>query len=177
MTDTIHHLAKSVTADNSVISKALSAIKSAGHKFQVSVDLCAACCLVHAIVHGNVTPARTLLGNVPNGMRVNALRTWFEAMGPFVWNKESKELDFDKSRAKVFKAEYAKNKVAFASRLMTEPAHVFSKEKEYQGFSLKAALAIALAKAEKAEKQTGDKAEKNDLTGIAQFRKFMASIS
>ena len=175
----VHAHAKLVTADKGQIAKLLKDVRATINKAVHLLDLAVASTTVHAIVFGNVTPARDLLEIMAVGpesaFRTNALVTFFEAKGPFVWDAKEKVLNYDKSRAKAFKAEYAKDKVAFASALMTEPFYKFSRQASYQGFNFLAEMKKLMAKAAKVEKKHGD--DKNtDLTGFDTFTKFYDKV-
>lgn len=43
-------------------------------------------CVVHAVKHGDVTPATSLVEAVGKGIRRQSLVTWFERVGPFEWH-------------------------------------------------------------------------------------------
>lgn len=50
-------------------------------------------CVIHAVRHGDVTPATQLVEACGKGIRRQSLVTWFERVGPFEWHETRFKLD------------------------------------------------------------------------------------
>lgn len=183
----VQAMAKQVTADGTKLGAMITAIKRSSDKLRRDVDICAASCIVHAIVHGNVTPARQLLVAMGEGMRTNAMRSFFEGCGPFVYEArgdDDADLHFDKSRSAAFKKDYNKDKLKFASNLMANPYYRFRPEAPYQGFNLREKLE-SLIKTAKAAPERAAKAKADgrgvegdvNIDGLEQLEKLYHKLS
>lgn len=195
--------AEHITDDAAKINTLIKQIKSTGATLLAKVELCAACCIVHAIKHGNTTPANNLIEALPPGWRSNSLRKWFQAYGPMVYmtkgaakaagevmdEDERGKLYMDKSRVDAFKAQVKKDAAAFGTKLMTETFHQFDPEPEFDSFNFARALKALvkrgndMALAQKGEKvkrfgrSLSDVERKRiDLTGLAEARSALSTI-
>lgn len=145
-----------IAYDGQSISKLTKSISSRNKKLRTDIAYCAAMCVMHAVKHGNVTPATQLCDALGGGWRVNALRDWFVAFGPFMWDQEAKAFALDKTRQPAYKKEMKADEVKFASSLTEEPFWEFKPEPEYQGFDLKEVLGTVIKRAKKAQTDHGD---------------------
>ena len=175
---THHPAAKDIiSATKETLASMNERIRKDTLKLTAVIDLAAACHVVHAIKHGNVTPARNLLGALAAGkdslFRTNALVSFFEANGPFVYNKETETVDYDKSRAKAFKDAFNADKLGFATKLMTEPFYKLKPQSVYEGFNLMAEIKKLVKKAEKTAKKHGND-KRTDLTGLKELEALIA---
>jgi hypothetical protein len=175
-----HPDAKLVTADCTKLNTLITRIGKAVTAIVRDISVAAASSVVHALVHGDVAPARNLInamgGRAESAFRTNALITYFEAFGPFVWDKEEKQLVYSKERAKVLKVEYTKDKMAFASKLMAEPYYKFSKQAEYQGFNLMSEIKRVIKKAHTAREKHSD-SDLVNLTGLEEIERTFTQLA
>lgn len=84
---------------------AIGKIGKAAAKLTKDVQTVAVECAIHAVEHGNVTPANELVESLGKGMRRASLRAWFEANTPMFLPKGKDKFGFDAGRAKKMKAE------------------------------------------------------------------------
>lgn len=138
------------------IEKVIASLQSRGKKYEQELHQCAVSCLNHAGLHGDITLARKLLAAIPAGMRKNALRDWFIAMGKFTWNAETKTLDFDKQKATLLE------------EAIVTPFWTFKPETDYVPFDLTKALNVLLARAKKAQEK-GEIVPMDKLDAIAKI--------
>lgn len=55
-------------------------------------------CVIHAVKHGDVTPATQLVEACGKGVRRQSLVTWFERVGPFEWHATKFKLDSQRAK-------------------------------------------------------------------------------
>lgn len=151
------------TSDAKVINKMIVKFKDGNTKLHHMVHAIAVSCVLHAVEHGNVTPTNTFIkafsvGSEANGWRLNALRDWLEAIGPFSWSKESKSFVFSKQKFEVIKA---------AGGIDTSKLPTFwdrKPEPEYRPFDLNAEIIKLVKMAEtKANEKDEVKRAKNKI--------------
>ena len=133
-------------------------------------------CVVHVTKHGNVTPARNIvnaLGTKQTAWRSNAVLAWFEAYGPFIYNKTTKQLDYDAGRIDEFKAEFNADSAAFIAKRMKETFEVFKPQSEYEGFDLQKEVAKLIKKAHTAVEKHKDSGKVN-VAGLEAFEQTFA---
>lgn len=80
-------------------------IGKAAMKFAAQVQVAAVECLIHAVRHGDVSLANSLIEAVGKGTRKATLYAWFEVNGPFYLPKGKTALAFDRERADKLAAE------------------------------------------------------------------------
>lgn len=97
---------------------AIGKIGKAAAKLTKDVQAVAVECALHAVDHGNVTPANELVESLGKGMRRASLRAWFETNTPMFIPKGKDKFGFDGQRAKDMKAE---DRAAIRERLMALP--------------------------------------------------------
>lgn len=126
--------------DTAALNKAIASIKTRGTKLQADMHTAAVSCLDHADKHGNVTPMRNLLDALPSMTRKNALKAWAEQFGKFVYNEETKTLD------------YAKDKATTLQAAIDEPFYQFSPEPEYKPLNMAAEIGKLMTRISNAQK-------------------------
>ena len=94
---------------------AIGKIAKTAAKLTKDVQAVAVECALHAVDHGNVTPANELVESLGKGMRRASLRAWFETNTPMFIPKGKDKFGFDGQRAKEMKAE---DRAALRERLM-----------------------------------------------------------
>lgn len=83
--------------------------------------LVAAKAVICCVQHGNITPLRNLLAELPKSCRED-FKSWILAKAPVVWNKETKQLDaMPKHQRAAHLKKYNADKVKFASALRADP--------------------------------------------------------
>ena len=97
---------------------AIGRIGKAAAKLTKDVQTVAVECALHAVDHGNVTPANELVESLGKGMRRASLRAWFETNTPMFIPKGKDKFGFDGQRAKDMRAE---DRAALRERLMALP--------------------------------------------------------
>lgn len=139
--------AKAIKAKIASISKRSNTLKS-------DIDHVARCTLLHAVVHGDVTLADDLTKAMGDGWRLNALRAWFGAMGPFGWaakdkaTKRDAHFTLNKDKRNAMLAEYKADDKAFIAKLSGLKSYwEFKPEAEFEGFDLDKELKKLLARA------------------------------
>lgn len=100
------------------LMQAIGRIGKAAAKLTKDVQAVAVECALHAVDHGNVTPANELVESIGKGMRRASLRAWFEKHGPMFIPKGKDKFGFDSERAKAMKAE---DRDGLRERLMALP--------------------------------------------------------
>lgn len=78
------------------LSKLITAIGRIGKKTDEMIQDAAVNAIGYSIVHGDVRFGQQLLDNLPQGSRRQALVTYFEKFGQFVWMSTDKKLKFFK---------------------------------------------------------------------------------
>lgn len=94
---------------------AIGKIAKTAAKLTKDVQTVAVECALHAVDHGNVTPANELVESLGKGMRRASLRAWFETNTPMFIPKGKDKFGFDSERAKAMRAE---DRAALRERLM-----------------------------------------------------------
>jgi hypothetical protein len=79
------------------ILKAIGSIGKASAKLTKDVQLCAVDCVIHAVLHGDVTLADQLVDALGKQGRKSSLRAWFEINGCMFIAKGAKTFSYDKS--------------------------------------------------------------------------------
>lgn len=82
---------------------AIGKIGKAAAKLTRDVQAVAVECAIHAVEHGNVTPANELVASLGKGLRRASLRAWFETNTPMFIPKGKDAFGFDAQRAKEMK--------------------------------------------------------------------------
>lgn len=99
------------------LMQAIGRIGKAAAKLTKDVQVVAVECAIHAVQHGNVTPANELVASLGKGLRRASLRAWFETNTPMFIPKGKDTFGFDSERAKEMK----KDIPALRERLMALP--------------------------------------------------------
>lgn len=99
------------------LMQAIGRIGKAAAKLTKDVQAVAVECAIHAVEHGNVTPANELVASLGKGLRRASLRAWFETNTPMFIPKGKDTFGFDSQRAKEMK----KDIPALRERLMALP--------------------------------------------------------
>lgn len=100
------------------LMQAIGRIGKAAAKLTKDVQTVAVECALHAVDHGNVTPANELVDNLGKGMRRASLRAWFEKHTPMYLPKGKDKFALDSERAKTMRAE---DRAALRERLTALP--------------------------------------------------------
>lgn len=85
------------------LMQAIGRIGKAAAKLTKDVQAVAVECAIHAVEHGNVTPANELVASLGKGLRRASLRAWFETNTPMFIPKGKDTFGFDSQRAKEMK--------------------------------------------------------------------------
>jgi hypothetical protein len=112
------HLLENLIMDIKQLMQAIGRIGKAAAKLTKDVQAVAVECALHAVDHGNVTPANELVENIGKGMRRASLRAWFEKNTCMFIPKGKDKFGFDSERAKAMKAE---DRAALRERLLALP--------------------------------------------------------
>ena len=81
------------------IQKAIASILTRGKKLDRDIHVAGVSCLQHIEEHGDVTLLNRLVGAMPKGSRVNALREWAGCYGRVKFNNETHCFDYCLKRA------------------------------------------------------------------------------
>ena len=135
---------------SAAIEKSIKSIAKRSQKLLVDIHTTAVSILCHIEQHREVSLANKLanqLVNAVNKKHQNDLRQWFETYSQSTYNKETKQLDFDKAKAA--------NEVEGTQN----PFYAMNPEKEYQGMDLLKSIQnlIDLAERKQAKKNAADK--------------------
>ena len=98
------------------IIKAIGAIGKTSAKLTKDVQACAVECVIHAVLHGDVTLADQLVDALGKQGRKSSLRAWFEINGCMFIAKGAKSFSYDKYH-KLGKTD----NVELREQLMTKP--------------------------------------------------------
>lgn len=160
-----------VTDDSQVIGRMIKAFAAANGKLHGIAHAIAVSCTLHAINHGNTTPANDFIESFGknSGWRVNALRAWFETVGPFTWNAERKKLSFSKEKLEKVKLSFDPEKVASFWDMKPEP--------EYRGLNLNAEIIRLVKKANEALKETDPARKSKDKIDIGKLSKLAELVN
>lgn len=160
---TIESMAKRVTDDGGKLKTMIAELKKQYRDFVQSMDITAASVACHARLHGQITPINDFLSAINAGakaaIRTNAYVAWLEKYAPVIWNAETEQMVFDRSRAKAMKKDYEHDKLAVIRSMLNEPAYVMTQQRSYQGFDFQQLLAGLIKKGKRALEQHGDKPE------------------
>jgi hypothetical protein len=131
------------TADGKLLNKMIAA-SAAWHKdgeHMLAVTM--ASVVLHATKFGNVDVATRHLvahgadekgGKSKTYIRVNEMRTWFVANGPFTWDTDTKVFKLNKDKQAKLKVELDKDFKALAKRLMENRFWESKPEPEFKDF-------------------------------------------
>lgn len=95
---------------------AIGKIGKAAAKLTKDVQGIAVECAIHAVEHGNVTPASELVESLGKGMRRASLRAWFETNTPMYIPKGKDRFAFDAERAKEMRKDVAELREALMAK-------------------------------------------------------------
>jgi hypothetical protein len=87
---------KNLILGTDAISKAINSINTRGRKLDNDIQLAGMSVINHVELHGDITLVNRLVDAMPNGSRVNALRSWISAFGKVIYNEETKSFDYNK---------------------------------------------------------------------------------
>lgn len=86
------------------IVKIIGSIGRASAKLTKDIQLAAVSCVFHALEHGDVTLADSLVDAAGKGLRRDSLRAWFEKNGAMVVSTQTKKFVLDKAKRDTLKA-------------------------------------------------------------------------
>jgi len=86
--------------ETKTLLKQIGALAKTIVKMVATIQTLAIECVMHAIQHGNVTPATQLIEACGKGIRRQSLVAWFERNGPFKWDATKMAFSLDSARAK-----------------------------------------------------------------------------
>ena len=79
-----------------VVKKQIANVGKSGARLAAAIQTAAMQVLAHAVKHGDITLAQSLVNSVPKHSKA-ALVAWLEVYGPFAWDKDTKALKFFKA--------------------------------------------------------------------------------
>jgi hypothetical protein len=168
-----------LTSDQKAIGQMIGEIGGTSKRLRELVNTCAMSCVWHAVEHGNATPASSLCEKLGEGWRLDALREWFIAYGPFKWNADKRSFYLNKDKLDEYKSEISSDLDTFLGRMESCPFWQFKPEPSFVGFDLEKELKKLRAKAEKAEIET-DESRKAKIRikpeHIDKFKEFVATL-
>lgn len=176
---------KEINGDAKSLTALIASIAKRNTRVREDVAVAAGGCVVHAILHGDVTFATKLISALGVGWRLNALQQWFLDFGPFVWVKEKDDkgkityegFKLNKDTLAEYRAQYEANPVAFGSKLMAEPFWVYKPEGEFKPYNFKVELQKVIARGTKLLKDEAHKGdERNNFTGLDKAIEFAATL-
>lgn len=152
MTNTIENL--NLIEGTDALNAAIKRVHEAGQSYQKDVHILAVSILYHVGAHGDTTVVQRFIHAMPESVRANGLRAWFEHFGPVKFDKDGDGNEL---------VSYVKGKPA---RIGDADAKPFWKFKAHEGapynpIDLEKFIASALRKLEKDAKETG-----RDHTGL-----------
>ena len=164
-----------IKTDDATVNKAVQSAITSTNRAVNAVRHAAMLCVLHAVDHGNVTPASTLCDGI-NGLRQHDLRNWFMEIGCMIWDmRDETVVDKDGNEKTKQRKGFVMNKERRAELAamnrdelvkMLREADPFAKAQgatEFKPFNFKAEMAKLLSRARKAELKHDDR---NDLTGL-----------
>lgn len=179
------------TADGKVIEKMIksSAAWYTDGKHMMAVLM--ASIVMHATKYGNVDVATRALvsygadekgGKSKTFIRINNMRDWLIAKGPFTWNKETNAFNLNKAKQATLKIEMDKNERKFGSDLVANPFWDLAPVAEFKDFELHKELAKLLKRAKARDEAvkadpTLSKKAKTDLDGLADLETLVSKAS
>ncbi len=126
------------------IKKATVSIAKRGKALQRDIHIVACSVLQRITLHNDVRLAAditVLFDAMPGSLRTNALRDWFAAYGPIVWEGK--------------KAKFVKDKPVELTKAMLDPFWEFAPEPEYKPLDIIAFINSAIKKVQKDSTETG----------------------
>jgi len=102
------------------LSKLITAIGRIGKKIDEQIQVAAIQAIGYSIIHGDIRFGQQLFDNMPSGARRQALVTYLEKFGQFVWMSTEKKFNFYKRDDIEFDEEFLagpSKKVASTSRM------------------------------------------------------------
>lgn len=168
-------LVKFVSHDSKEVNKQIASISKRSSGLRKDIAIAAASVVCHAVVHGDVTLSDKLIKAMGDGWRLNALREWFIAFGPFVYNESDKVFNLDKAKRTELKKEYDADRTKFVTKLVAEPFYDFKPEPEFKPIDIPAMLKRALKQAEKAANDKAN-AKAHNLVGLNELRAIVAKL-
>lgn len=176
------------TMDGSAISNMIADLSKRSKAMIGDVHTTACSVIAHAVKHGDATMATHMPDRVTEALggawRLNALRSWFEAMGPFKWHAKDGDkpagFKIDKDKRKLLASDLEKlGEADFLAKLIAKKTfHEFKPEAEYEVYSWKAALAKAIKYAMAKQKDETRKAKgKDDFEGLTEAQELLAKLS
>lgn len=168
-----------VTKDVKLIGKMTISLRERNSSIMGDAHIAAVSCILHAIYQpdGTTTPAAQLCDVFKQDERVNALKRWFETVGPFKYKsgKDGKDFTFVLDKAKI--AEFRARDEAELTKELSEGKTFWElvPPKAYKGFDLRALLQSIINRAEtvlddeETAKHEKTKINPSDLVTLKQF--------
>jgi hypothetical protein len=125
------------------IKAAMVSIHRRGQTLQQDIHVAACSVLAHVEKHSDIRLITELLAAVPEMTRKNAMKDWFTAFGPVMFDGDT--------------VEFVKGKPVDMKGAMAEPFWLFSPEKPYQAIDVAKLIDGVIRKLTNDEKQTGVK--------------------
>lgn len=174
------------TADGNAIKRMSEAYTADSKSLHFKLAVYAASCIMHAVQHGQVTPALRMIEDMGDGMRRDSMVKWLIAFGPFALiEKEEKDatgkkqkgktLGFDANKNKALKAKLKKNAIKFGGELVKLPFYKWEKPSDpFKGLDLEARIKALLKQAEGVAKdEVKSKHPDNNLDWLPGLRSFI----
>lgn len=177
-----------ITTDGKLITKMLGDVQKRSGELKGDVHILACSVIAKAIKDGDATQAThmpdALTEALGEAWRLNALRQWFEAFGPFKWHAKDGDkpagFKIDKDRRKAMVKDMDDlGEAEYLDKLVTVKTYwEFKPESEFKPFDLVAMLGRIVSEAKK--KAADDKRKaigKDDLTGLTEVAELYAKLS
>ncbi len=175
-----------VTTDGDKLSAMTKDIKARSTLLRSDIHVASCSVIAHAVKHGDATLAThypTIVTEaMGEGWRLNALRSWFQDLGCFVWvaKEGDKPAGFkiDKDKRKAMKAEMDKDEDAYLAKLIKlKTFWEYKPEPEFQVYSWRAVLAKAIKDAQRKQKDEARKAKgSDDFAGLDEAIELLEAI-
>lgn len=157
------------------LNKYIDNANKAGGKAAAMFHNAAFACVERAATNGDIRPANRLLSGMHASARKNAMIAYFVKVGPFLYDKEAKNLSIDPS-AKASGNEYVADLTAAWEKPYWE--YTAGEGKGVQPFDFDQALATLIARAEKRleDPKEGDKIDTSLLKKLKALRPAPAKV-
>lgn len=176
-----------ITTQGKAISEMIADLAKRSTAMMGDVHVAACSIIAHAVKHGDATLATHMPDRVTEALggawRLNALRQWFEAFGPFKWHAKDgdKPAGFKinkEKRAEMLKS-LEKDEAKFLAKLIkTKSFHEFKPEAPYEAFNFQKQLAALIKKAQgKASDDARKEVGTDNFDGLDKAIELLADIS
>lgn len=167
-----------VTEDSKTLSALMDKIELSHAQARKDVAIAAACCVLRAVLHGDVSTGNRLADLIKHGWRSNTLRDWYAHFGPFDYyvpaNTTVVRCRLDRAKRKALQDMIKKDREGFVKSLLVTPFWSWRPEAEFKPLNLVEAIEKIIARADRVAAGPNASDPRNDLRGLKRLKEICA---